>query len=257
MGNCVSYSVDREFAALWEALDTYWAPTVLLDTTKLGWRVLHVNTQFEALTGFTNGSLSGTSLWNSLQISAVDREGATCKVAEHVQEDLEQAKEISLQIVMGALQATGLPVDERPIFCLSMRPNTTETLQNHNLQPSSKLLDGIYFGILTPIVRKVDASRSQSIYVPGIELGPELGKGSFGTVFKAVWQHQIVAAKVVELDGNLGEKDIPLEVVMSSQMFHPHVVQLFTFIRSVEATEATSSTKVMTKFTRSLHPLQR
>ena len=71
-----------------------------------------------------------------------------------------------------------------------------KTLQNHKIEPSSKLLKGIYFGVLTPTVTKVNSDDWHPEPVPGIEFGPELGKGSFGMVFKAVWQHQIVAAKV-------------------------------------------------------------
>ncbi len=42
--------------------------------------------------------------------------------------------------------------------------------------------------------------RHTAVLPAGVELGPELGKGSFGTVYKAVWQHQIVAAKVSSLE---------------------------------------------------------
>merc|ERR1712130_806000 len=50
------------------------------------------------------------------------------------------------------------------------------------------------------------------------------------------------AAKVMKVDMS-DDKGIPLEVVLASQMLHPHIVQLFTFARSVPMNESTNSVK--------------
>ena len=59
--------------------------------------------------------------------------------------------------------------------------------------------------------------------MPDIKLGPLLGKGAFGRVYRATWQGQLVAVKIIEYMQEAGQKG-PLEGLLSEQVHHPNVV---------------------------------
>jgi hypothetical protein len=62
-----------------------------------------------------------------------------------------------------------------------------------------------------------------------LELGSLLGRGGFGSVYRALWKNQVVAAKIV--DGS----DITAEVEIGLQLDHPNVIKtLATAKRSVD-----------------------
>lgn len=62
--------------------------------------------------------------------------------------------------------------------------------------------------------------------MPDIKLGPLLGKGAFGRVYRATWQSRMVAVKIIEYTQEPGQKD-PLEGLLSEQVHHPNVVTTY------------------------------
>mmetsp|Transcript_3321 Transcript_3321/g.9610 ORF Transcript_3321/g.9610 Transcript_3321/m.9610 type:complete len:877 (-) Transcript_3321:642-3272(-) len=64
-----------------------------------------------------------------------------------------------------------------------------------------------------------------------VQLGPLLGKGSFGRVYRAMWNGVPVAVKVIETPiakGNEGQEAKPMfEAERGTSLSHPHVVQTF------------------------------
>ena len=85
------------------------------------------------------------------------------------------------------------------------RPNTEHIMKTYGLaaQQKDKDVTGVYFAVFTHL-----ASSSRGSYaglptadgdgVPfdGVEMGPIIGKGSFGSVYRAVWSSRVVAIKV-------------------------------------------------------------
>lgn len=62
-----------------------------------------------------------------------------------------------------------------------------------------------------------------------VEIGPLLGRGGFGKVYKGTWKGTTVAIKVIEHGKRLMENDMrqPFEAYFSKHVSHPNVVQTF------------------------------
>lgn len=57
-----------------------------------------------------------------------------------------------------------------------------------------------------------------------IKLGPLLGKGAFGRVFRGMWNGKLVAVKVIEYSQDQMDDGCLLEGILSEQVQHPNVV---------------------------------
>eukprot|EP00878_Enallax_costatus_P013232 GHUV01013833.1.p1 GENE.GHUV01013833.1~~GHUV01013833.1.p1 ORF type:complete len:316 (+),score=72.02 GHUV01013833.1:1980-2927(+) len=57
-----------------------------------------------------------------------------------------------------------------------------------------------------------------------IKLGPLLGKGAFGRVFRGTWNGKLVAVKVIEYSQEQMDDGCLLEGILSEQVQHPNVV---------------------------------
>lgn len=62
----------------------------------------------------------------------------------------------------------------------------------------------------------------------GVEVGPLLGKGSFGSVYKGRWRGTLVAIKVLEAGLSEAGDDGSRESLLSASIAHPNVVQSHT-----------------------------
>lgn len=76
-------------------------------------------------------------------------------------------------------------------------------MENYGIAPDEKEIEGWYFAVFTYLATNSRGSYTAGLdagdgLVPfeGAELGPIIGKGSFGSVFRAVWGGKIVAIKV-------------------------------------------------------------
>lgn len=86
------------------------------------------------------------------------------------------------------------------LFC---SPNTVQIMENYGCAPLEKDIEGWYFAVFTHLATNSRGSYSALLgddgaLLPfeGVELGPIIGKGSFGSVYRAVWAGKIVALKV-------------------------------------------------------------
>lgn len=60
-----------------------------------------------------------------------------------------------------------------------------------------------------------------------VKLGPMLGKGAFGRVFRGSWSGKLVAVKVIEYsEDHLDDGGCLLEGILSQQLQHPNVVSV-------------------------------
>lgn len=65
-------------------------------------------------------------------------------------------------------------------------------------------------------------------FLQGVEIGPLLGKGSFGCVYKGRWKGAMVAIKVLE-HALILQDDISRETLLSTSIAHPGVVRFAGF----------------------------
>ncbi|WIA08911.1 hypothetical protein OEZ85_008329 [Tetradesmus obliquus] len=63
-----------------------------------------------------------------------------------------------------------------------------------------------------------------------IKLGPLLGKGAFGRVYRGMWNGKMVAVKVLEYSQQQNEDGCLLEGLLSEQVQHPHVVRTYKHV---------------------------
>ncbi|KAL3133428.1 hypothetical protein ABBQ38_007295 [Trebouxia sp. C0009 RCD-2024] len=70
-----------------------------------------------------------------------------------------------------------------------------------------------------------------------VELGPLLGRGAYGRVFKGRWKGALVAVKVIDhrIKGNGNSVDIQREAILSTSVVHPNVVSTYKIV-TVNAT---------------------
>lgn len=91
-------------------------------------------------------------------------------------------------------------------------------MQTYGMVPSAKEIDGVYFAVFTPMTSTASRGTTDAIVdiveklVPfeGVEMGPIIGKGSFGSVFKAIFFNRIVAIKVMRPPLPTGSKPMTL-----------------------------------------------
>lgn len=78
-------------------------------------------------------------------------------------------------------------------------------MKNYGMAPSEKDINGVFFAVFSPMASTSTSKGTSSAImdivdklVPfeGVDIGPIIGKGSFGSVFKAAYQNKIVAIKV-------------------------------------------------------------
>ena len=84
------------------------------------------------------------------------------------------------------------------------RPQSDQILRIHGMVPTDKEINGIFFCIFSPLSTSTSRGTASALMdvveklVPfeNIDMGPIIGKGSFGSVFKAANKERIVAIKV-------------------------------------------------------------
>lgn len=82
------------------------------------------------------------------------------------------------------------------------RPNTKQVMENYGVVPREEDIQGWYFAVFQYVATtsrsSLEARLVDEAAVPfeGAEMGPILGKGSFGSVYRATWGGKIVAIKV-------------------------------------------------------------
>ena len=87
-------------------------------------------------------------------------------------------------------------------MCLS-RPNTEHIMKTYGLAAQRADITGVYFAVFTHLASSsrgsyagVPTADGDGVPFDGVEMGPIIGKGSFGSVYRAVWSSRLVAIKV-------------------------------------------------------------
>lgn len=232
---------------LYKAMDTYWDGSVLVDTNQGHWLIKYANEAFGNMTGIHRGRAQGRYLWDLVEVVG------TATTTEPWTRYAEQTKAMEEFFISPVAPMAGASMNSsnnslarlprsRPSltkkFKIHMRKQTAAVLENHGLDVSDAAIQGIYYAVFSPLVdvslhsltslaQKVD----ELVPFEGVEMGPMIGKGSFGSVFKATWDGRMVAIKVIE-SGDIAKVDAsgnPLEASLMLGMKHPNVIETIQY----------------------------
>eukprot|EP00208_Stichococcus_sp_RCC1054_P005154 CAMPEP_0206136620 /NCGR_PEP_ID=MMETSP1473-20131121/1860_1 /ASSEMBLY_ACC=CAM_ASM_001109 /TAXON_ID=1461547 /ORGANISM="Stichococcus sp, Strain RCC1054" /LENGTH=861 /DNA_ID=CAMNT_0053529295 /DNA_START=345 /DNA_END=2930 /DNA_ORIENTATION=+ len=117
--------------------------------------------------------------------------------------------------VAGSL--TNTPPSGNSLLYSNLGASARSSIRSESDQPSSVLSSSLHMGLL--------GMRLQH-GLEGVEIGPVLGQGSFGCVYKGRWRGSLVAIKVVETRFD-NTDDAYSESVLSASIAHPNVVVCF------------------------------
>lgn len=120
------------------------------------------------------------------------------------------------------------------------RPNSLQVMEAYGSNQAGQAqvdVDGWYFAVFTYLVtnsrgsNSTASSPSDQVPFEDLEVGPVIGRGSFGSVFRAVWSSKIVAVKVIEFHdvGRMDAAGAPLEASLMLKMKHPNIVETINF----------------------------
>ncbi|KAL3142482.1 hypothetical protein ABBQ38_002810 [Trebouxia sp. C0009 RCD-2024] len=219
------------------------------DMGRKTWIIRFVNQPWMRLTEIAGEVAKGADLWSIFNLTGFTDEEA-CRVYEDAAErdtpfsfpvtlkDKADSESFTMIFRPAAVEVTGtataIPAhidvigDDHTRYLVSVRPALVPT-------NSSRLLGSARGSRRTSLLL-------QSARQPfdDVKLGPLLGKGGFGRVYRAVWNGAAVACKIIELPphakatvaaaGHEGQEDLegmPVEALLGMDMAHPNVVQTY------------------------------
>lgn len=224
--------------------------SVLTVTYEAHWNVLYLNEELmRSLHVNDSSTLVNKDIWESFSVNSEDRSDAYRCMKDHV------AFEMSL-----TLQNKYHPTAETFVF--QFRPASVESAKKASSRPDG--IDKYYFAIMkTPGEARFDLpgsqrrlplslSRDAPTVFKDIRLGPMIGRGAYGRVYRGNWNGNIVAVKVITSDSrrrshedaqlpSLQTEDVSIkslgmhEAAISTALSHPNVVHTYQYsVRHVE-----------------------
>lgn len=232
------YAVSQQARNLLRALNCFSEGLMLCQMTVTGWKVLYVNDAWVSITGVPQELAMNRDLWDLFEPTDSCGGGrSTCVSAVRLQTDFQLTA------------TTSRPGDEsgkKSHLVLNFRPAHLDPLDgnmpligipgNVPWDRDANVDEPYYFATC----RHADDVISLDIQpfcevegadaFPEVVLGPLLGKGSFGKVYRGIWKGVPVAIKVMQASLSDAGKDKPgaqLEAAVSMSIAHPNVVQTY------------------------------
>lgn len=260
----MSLNPTPENEQLLRSIDACSDGVVLLDVRIARWPVLFSNEGWSQLTGQQPVSGSLKCFWDAFRLPGTSTSKNPWQMYE---EHVERGDVFRLDIIPAGSSG-------KQLFPVTFKPATEaldEGMVNINVpgqaasaNPSTPSQKSFYFGTISQKSRSSSGSggktegdanspgqlskqnsvtRSEEEVkppIPGVRLGPLLGKGSFGSVHYGTWNGAQIAVKVIQHMATEAEKqarDEQLEAILGLKMMHPNIVRTFQF-----ATKDRSST---------------
>lgn len=248
-----SIKLQNQTSSLMRAIDTFNEAIMLVDMAEGHWTLMFVNDAWLRLMDMSREEATGSDLW-TVYDQPHHRQEANMATAQRM---VAARQEFTLEVHLrrGPSSGTASP----PHLLLDFRPAASETF-GHAPQigipgfvPWKNQLPSYFFATVQrpasaahhdppslssqPSISSTgSASRWRPQPVMGreepfddVKLGPLLGKGSFGRVFRGIWNGVPVAVKVVEspLSASASQQQVMFEADRGVALRHPHVVQTF------------------------------
>jgi len=249
-----SEMLSQENTQLLRAIDAFSEGIVLVDVSLDEWPVVFCNEAWESLTCFERDQI-GSGFWQHFSLPDDQRNKVRAQIETAIEE--QEGFDLSVQFVN---RTTG----EKQWIGLQMRCASTETMDQYmplvgipNILPmDAPTADKVkeeeetesiyYFATLNP--NQVSSSKNASSAgnsrssnprnafslsnkvdpFDDVKLGQLLGTGSYGRVYRGMWNGAVVAVKVLEhlqRDDDPGAPD--KEAILNGQLSHPSIVQMY------------------------------
>eukprot|EP00884_Botryococcus_braunii_P002388 jgi/Botrbrau1/1214/Bobra.0163s0022.1 len=227
-----------EKEACLRAMDCFTDPVLMVDTGKPGWQLLHVNTAFEERLGVTRQDALSQSFW---QLFKAVQYGET---PWQVYRDL-AARGVPFE-VKGMQLAESHSPDTAILYKFTFRSASRDRLDHSAIavgspsyvQFSPTIKDDLYFVTCHAVAAEDDELLFRSSSLPmdqtppfqGLTLGPLLGRGGFGSVFRGFLDGDRVAVKIVEDPKKVKWRgNEPVEYAVTSNVKHPNILRTLAF----------------------------
>jgi PAS domain-containing protein len=271
-----SVKLQSQTSSLMRAMDAFNEAIMLVDMELETWTIMFTNDAWLRFMNLTRDRAVGSDLWTIFQQPDRRREATMQAVRKMIDAKQEFALELSfpdaratagLQRVMVKFRpaatetlADGMPAIGIPGFVPWQNKMPNYFFATVSLKATSSLdrmlddvmLNGALSGALgssgsTSSTRGSGGLRWRPQVIAGrrepfedVQLGPLLGKGSYGRVYRAMWNGAPVAVKVIETPCDKGPDDEPVamfEADKGAGLSHPNIVQTFKSSSSISKTE--------------------
>ncbi|BDA44489.1 probable mitogen-activated protein kinase kinase kinase 11 at C-terminar half [Coccomyxa sp. Obi] len=221
----------RHSLKLIRAMSCYHQAFMVVDTSIPGWRILHANESLTEQTGITKEVALQKSFWDLFGVDgSQDQEPWTA--FEHA-----MSEQKPFTIKNAICDVSGL--SEKKLYNIMFRPANTDAIDDSaqlvgvpagtcTAQPA-QAASRYYFVTVRPGSAAVAASAARPrLPFEGLRLGAQLGKGSYGRVYRGTWQGKRVAVKVVDDASNVQMREgMPMEAALTEGLTHTSICRLY------------------------------
>jgi len=249
---------------LQRAVDCFGEGVLLLDMSQSGWNILYGNSPMSQLLGVDLEPMMGKGFWEFFIAGTFERQEAvtsassgdpfsmaiTFQNAYHPEPEM-----FSIDFRPASNSALSqMPLSGIPAYALSGRSSASSDVDTSNVKNECRY----YFAITRPQNKSlgsdtgsVDSGGSMKLNLSkvfptvfkDVRLGPLIGRGAYGRVYRGTWNGNIVAVKVITSnDPNLkshetdtrqegsgkGHRGI-FEAALSAALSHPNVVHTYQY----------------------------
>ncbi|KAI8100605.1 hypothetical protein M9434_004996 [Picochlorum sp. BPE23] len=242
--------IDGVLDSLCKAAECFHEGVAVLEITSVQWRVVYASSTLSDSLGIDAHRMVHHGFWEFFLTDPHERQASNECMAEH--------KPFTLSTTM---QNRLHPYPKTVV--MDFRPaNKTTSTSPEGMQAEDFEEDKYYFAIVRPEVKsrlsgqsfgriEPDATLNLSKDVPtifrDIRLGPMIGRGAYGRVYRGNWNGNVVAVKVITSDEAIlgrkggegsGKHRSPLhEATLSAALSHPNVAHTYQYaVRKVKTT---------------------
>lgn len=265
-----SVELSHEKTQLLRAIDCFNESMMLLNLGLPEWPVMHVNRSWETEMGLLKDEVVSHSFWEMFQTDqAHDATLAACMDAVGSLENFEmsvrnkgerprpwqlQFRCASHTTMDAFMPLIGIPTQPTPAsstpvtyyFVRVGRPTSRngERLLSTSLRSARSSAASVCMSVLPNVAPSF----------PEVKLGPLLGLGAFGRVYRGQWNGAKVAVKVIEhVEEEDGETCVEpnsepfpaLEALLVRELAHPNVVQMFKYHTRQSGTDISSGRRML------------
>lgn len=236
-----SYVVNQHAQGMLRALDWFSEGLMLCHVEHSTWKVLYVNDAWTKLTGVSAQAAAGADFLELAEL--VDAKAVMLQVAASLANHGNfQGQFVLRSGLKRRLSGSFRPAQLGPLHNNMPLVGIPSTVPWHMLSANSG--QSYYFGTLRPddsdanarLVRRQTSGLSSRWEWEGDEpfsdviLGPVLGQGSFGKVFRGVWQGTPVAIKVLQFQQSRTDESkarARVEAALNLKVSHPQIVPTY------------------------------